>query len=85
MSPGRCQQGDGRVRDVFAVSQVQPLQLGHVALQQPQSGLADVQTGQTQSHHVPQSTTRRLGTCGGTDADGHVGAQPTVQRTLDGH
>lgn len=62
VSPCSRQQGDGRVCDVFAVSQVEPLQLRHVALQQPQNGLTDVQTGQTQSHHVSQSAARRLRT-----------------------
>lgn len=33
VGPSCCQQGDGRVRYVFAVSQVKPLQLWHVALQ----------------------------------------------------
>lgn len=60
VSPGCCQQGDGRVCYVLAVSQIQPLQLGHVALQQPQSGLTDVQTRQTQRQHVFQSAARRL-------------------------
>lgn len=58
VSPCGCQEGNGRVRDVFAVSQVEPLQLRHVALQQPHNGLTDVQTGQTQSHHVSQSAAR---------------------------
>lgn len=63
VSSRRGQQGDGRVGDVFAVGQVQTIQLRHVALQEPQGGLADVQTGQTERRHVPQSAARRLGSC----------------------
>lgn len=67
VSSRRGQQGDGRVDDVFAVRQVQTLQLWHVALQQSQGGLAHIQTGQTERRHVPQSAARRLGSC----RDGH--------------
>lgn len=43
MAASSCQHGDAGVCHVLAVGQVQPLELGHVALQQPECGLADIQ------------------------------------------
>lgn len=63
VSPSSSQHSHRRVADVLAVSQVQSVQMRHVSLYQPQSGLADVKAGQTQRRYVPQPAARRLSTC----------------------
>lgn len=64
MAASSCQHGDAGVRYVPAVGQVQPLELGRVALQQPECGLADIQARESQRLNVPQPAPGRLQTCG---------------------